>query len=388
MRRNIITTIFKKEVLDIFRDKRVIFSMIVIPLISFPLLLAGLTAFMQSQVEKVSRETFRISYTDDADLAMIKDVLKNADFEVNYFKTTNESYPALIKEKRVHFHIDYEKAAEETFTVYFDRSNTASDIKYGKLSKSINEYKDGRIKIELAKFNVPDNIFDIVKIKIVNIASEGKMKTMFLGMMLPYLLIILSVSGAAYPAVDLTVGEKERGTLETLLSSGATRREIVVGKYLTTVLVAVITALASLLSIVITFKMMPESSEFGAKIDFVTFLISLSAIVPITMIFSALTFAISTFSKSQKEAQSYIQPMMMFIIFPSMASFIPGFELNLKTALIPVFNISLLLKSIIMQEVKWLYFGITMGESVLLAAIFILLAFRLFDREGIIFKGE
>ncbi|MCK5224151.1 ABC transporter permease, partial [Candidatus Calescamantes bacterium] len=235
---------------------------------------------------------------------------------------------------------------------------------------------------------VPDNIWDTVMVKIENIASEKKMKSMFLAMLLPYMLILITMSGASYPATDLSVGEKERGTLETLLAASILRKEIVIGKYLTTVLVALVSSASSLISISLTFRLLPSSSQFAAQISFQTMITAFFAILPVAMIFSALVFAIASFAKSMKEAQGYIGPLTMAVIFPAMVSIFPGFEADMSTVFIPIVNISLLLKNIILGDVRGYYLIITLLESFLLAGFFIIMAFRLFDRESVIFKGE
>ncbi len=385
MRWNLVKIIFKKEILDIFRDKRVIVSMIIVPLLAFPLLMVGVSYIMQLQIQKISTDVIKIGYSKNEEI--LKEVFHNNNIKLQ--KIQENSYKSLLTEKNIHFYIDVTRQNESyLFTTSFDRSKTANSIKYEKLQKSIRQFKDKKIEIALGKYNVPHSIFDIVKTKIENIASKKKMKNVFLALLLPYFLIIISLTGATYPAIDLTVGEKERGTLETLLSSPATRREIIVGKYLTTVLISIITALASLTSFTLTFKIVPASSAFSANISPVTFLISFFAIIPISMIFSALIFAISTFSKSVKEAQSYIQPLTMIVIFPAMVSFLPGIEPNMVNAFIPIINISLLLKSIFLLEINPTFLIITLSESFFLAFFFITLAFRLFDRESIIFKEE
>ena len=214
------------------------------------------------------------------------------------------------------------------------------------------------------------------------------MGVFLLAMFLPYLLIIVSITGATYVAIDVTVGEKERGTIETLLSSPASRREIVLGKYLSVTTISAMTALLAIVSVNISMLMFPQLNGVKFHMDLFTIFIVLLSILPISMIFSAIIFLVSSFAKTIKEAQSYIQPLISLIIIPSMASLFPGIDQTIPVALIPVVNISILIKNILYQEIKPLFLIITIGESLILLVIFIVLAFRAYEREGIVFSSE
>ena len=387
MRAGIIWSIFKKEVLDLIRDKRSIIGVILIPLIAMPLLMGGVSVFMASRMKKVTQETVNIGYLTAEEKAHMNAIFTEVD--INWVLIKREDIEQFLKDKKLHFVAEFStENLSEVYTFHYDKANTSSDLKFRKLRNALGDYENVLIKEILVEHGVPDNIWDTVMVKIENIASEEKMKSMFLAMILPYMLILITMSGASYPATDLSVGEKERGTLETLLAASILRKEIVIGKYLTTVLVALVSSASSLISISLTFRLLPSSSQFAAHISFQTMITAFFAILPVAMIFSALVFAIASFAKSMKEAQGYIGPLTMAVIFPAMVSIFPGFEADMSTVFIPIVNISLLLKNIILGDVRGYYLIITLLESFLLAGFFIIMAFRLFDRESVIFKGE
>src|SRR5262249_52760149 len=162
-----------------------------------------------------------------------------------------------------------------------------------------------------------------------------------------------------HPAVDLTAGEKERGTMETLLISPASREEIVAGKFLTVWVFSAGSTLLNLLSMGLT------ATQFSGVLqrDLVHPLGLIGCVVlllPLSAFFSALALAIGAFARSSKEGQYYLVPVFLVTMPLTLASMVPGVELNLFTSLLPVAGVSLLMQRVIasssVQQVPWLYF--------------------------------
>jgi sodium transport system permease protein len=198
--------------------------------------------------------------------------------------------------------------------------------------------------------------------------------------------------GAMYPAIDLGAGEKERGTLETILSSPASRLDIVLGKFLVVMLAAVLTAFIALAGMAIGIQRIPEiPPEILVIINEVlspkTIGLIMTLVLPVAAFFSAVLLGLSVYAKSFKEAQSIMAPLNIVIIFPAVIGTLPGIELNTITALIPVLNVSLASKDIIagvmdpflMTEVYASLFG--------LAGLAIFWCVKWFNRESTIFRS-
>ncbi len=162
---------------------------------------------------------------------------------------------------------------------------------------------------------------------------------------LPMMLVLWAMTGAFYPAVDLCAGEKERGTLETLLCSPALRTEIVLGKLLTIMLFSAATALLNLLSLGLTGAVVLSQIEgFGAPPVLAVFWLG-AALLPVAALFSALCLALAAFARSTKEGQYYLMPLMLVTMPLSVLPMAPGVELTLGNALIPITGVVLLLRS-------------------------------------------
>ena len=180
-----------------------------------------------------------------------------------------------------------------------------------------------------------------------NLAGESASKSANIwSRMLPVMLLLWAMTGAFYPAVDLCAGEKERGTLETLLSSPAERSEIVLGKLLTIMAFSMVTAALNLVSVGVTGCLIFRQMEnFGGPPPLAVLWLSL-ALIPVSALFSALCLALASFARSTKEGQYYLMPLLMLSLPMAVLPMSPGVELNLGNSLIPISGVVLLLKTL------------------------------------------
>jgi len=212
-----------------------------------------------------------------------------------------------------------------------------------------------------------------------------------IGGMLPYLFIIFCFLGAMYPAIDLAAGEKERGTLETLLLVPIPRRQVVIGKFLVVFTAGVVSAVLSLAGLGgwLALKSEALGGDIGAVMRAIgpTDLGLIAAmLVPTAAIFAALLLSISIYAKSFKEAQSYIAPLNMLVVLPAFLAMLPGVELDWKTASIPIANISLAIKELIKGTMDYSMLVVILGSSTLLAAALLWLSTWWFSREDVLFR--
>jgi len=203
------------------------------------------------------------------------------------------------------------------------------------------------------------------------------------------MIILLSIMGAMYPAIDLTAGEKERGTLETLLVSPVGRMEMVLGKFLTIMTASLSTATLSLLSLYVTVSsgmMMTAAEEMTMTINPGALISLILMMIPLAGLFSALLMTIAVFARSYREAQTYISPLMIVAILPAMASLIPGISPDLQMALIPVLNVSMTLKEVLMGRFDFVLIMVTALSTMVYAAFAIFISFRMFQKESVLFR--
>jgi sodium transport system permease protein len=205
---------------------------------------------------------------------------------------------------------------------------------------------------------------------------------------LPILMLLWALTGAFYPAVDLCAGEKERGTLETLLSSPAARCEIVLGKLLTIMLFSIATAVLNLASMGITAQLVvAQVPGFGLP-PLTAVLIMGFALLPIAALFSALCLALAAFARSTKEGQCYLMPLLMLTMPLVILPMAPGVELNVGNSLIPVTGIVLLLRSVLEGD-YWpalQYSPIVAAVTLVACLMAIRWAVEQFNSEAVLFR--
>ena len=204
---------------------------------------------------------------------------------------------------------------------------------------------------------------DVVKaydVQYMDVASKQEKFGKLAGGWLPYIFIIFGFMGAMYPALDLGSGEKERGTLETILSSPASRLDVVMGKFLVIMSAAFLTAFLALGGLVIGIQQISEIppqvlSVVNDMFTFKTIAMIMTLVLPVSAFFSAMLLGLSIYARSFKEAQSIMAPLNIVIIFPAVMGTLPGIDLNTVTAMIPILNVSLASKDIIAGAMNPLY---------------------------------
>lgn len=395
--------IFVKELTDILRDRRTLISMILVPILIIPLLMGGVSAFMTHQMEKAQRERSPIILLGAQNGGELVTMLRESE-SLQVIETVKELATALelLQEKTVLSVINLPENFLETIdslpplnppqvTVFFDKAEMESDIAMGKIKDLLGRFRNCLIKKDLAEKGISQRVLEPFKIEVENVASEEKMGGLFLGMILPYLVILLSITGAMYPAMDLSAGEKERGTLETLLVSSASRAQIVVGKFLTVLLSSVVTALLAVISLTVTLGLgLMGAGALTERLHLtpspLTVLVVLLLMVPLAAIFSALLLTLSTWARSYREAQTYVSPLMILAILPAMISVFPGVEIESFLALVPIVNVSLILKHALMGNFLWEQILIAFASTVVYAALALWIAVRIFQKESVLFR--
>ena len=199
--------------------------------------------------------------------------------------------------------------------------------------------------------------------------------------------------GAIYPSVDLTAGEKERGTLETLLCSPVARTHLVLGKGLVVLTASLLTALLSISSNGVALMMMKRMAGGlrapggqALALDPVALAGVAVMMIPMAVFISALMIAIGLFARSSKEANTYLQPLLILAILPAVVGGLPGVEMNYRLALIPVFNVSLISKEILAGASQWHYILLVFGSMCVYALAAVVAAVALFKRESVLFR--
>ncbi len=396
--------VYRKELTEALRDRRTLISTILVPLLMFPVLTVGFGAAMVSLLNKAEKETPKVIVRGGADSPHVLADLKK--FDGLQFVDSTPDWKDRIVNKEVGaaveipdgFEASLARQKSGTIKIYNYKNEIKSEFAANHVEKALKKYSDNIVKNRLAARNLAVSVLNPFEIKQENVAPPEKVGGAAIGGFLGYFVIVLCLQGAMYPAIDLTAGEKERGTMETILSSPISRVHLVLGKFFLILTAALVTAALSVTSMGVSFWASQKfhafdsggSSDAGSSqlhIGVGAILAVFLMALPLAVMFSAALLTIALFAKSHKEAQSYIAPLMFVVIIPAIAAMLPGVELTPKFALIPILNVSLLCKDLIAGTYHWNLIAIIFGSTCLYAAIALFLAVKMFQRESVLFRS-
>ena len=385
MKLGVILTVYKKELVELLRDRRTLISMVALPVIVFPLVFGGIAKVMETTGKKAETEATTVAILQDAIPADFARVIERSGLKA----VTVSNVAAAVEKKEAATGMT---VAGKLVTVYAEGTRQSSGIAADKLRTALNEHRDALVIESLRGAKLDASVLKPFTVKRENVASERKMGGFLLGSMLGYVVILLMFSGGMYPAIDMTAGEKERKTLETLLASPALRTDIVMGKILACVTATYLTALLTTASLFYSLKRGGtrmkgmEAMVGNVPTDPQTIALMLMTLLPVAIMAGALMVSIALIARSFKEAQSYLTPLIMLVIFPSLLGGLPGMELTPLFSFIPIFNASQLLKAILQGEVPMLPLVLTNLVNVFYAAICFGFAVRSFNNEKVLFR--
>lgn len=391
-----IRIILQKEIIDIIRDKRTVMAMIVVPLLLYPLLFIIVTQVMVTQVSKLEEEKATVSVLGIQNAPEFRNILNDREEieviqEPEYRKALKEGeiQAAIIVPDTFQYAIQHEKQGE--LEIIVDLANDKSVAARDKLQKILDEYEKKVLAERVEKRELHPEFAQPIRVSVTNIASAKKMGGFIFGRVIPLILITMMFTGALYPAIDLTAGEKERGTMQTLLVSPANRRDIVIGKFFTVFIASMITASINVMSMSLTFaygmNLFGKADAFD-KLTFslspLLFLMILLIAVPLGFIFSSLAMAVATMARSFKEAQNYMTPLMIACTQPALVAIFPGIELNTTLAFIPIVNTALLLKEFLLGDFIITHIVLVFFSSLCFAWLAIHFATSIFNKEEVL----
>jgi sodium transport system permease protein len=393
-----ILIIAKKEITDLLRDKRTLMTMIIIPVLVFPLIMGITGKITSNNIKKEQEKVLNIGIIEGDNTAIIKQLFENrSDIKLIPY-TSPVLFDTLVQNASIDgailvsdslvANISTMKAARITL-LYKSANWGVKD----RLMQVLDNYKNGLMDARLAQLKIERQAIDPVEIKIQDVSTIREKVGQTIGGMIPYIFIIFSFIGCMYPAIDLFTNEKERGTLETILVTPVKRLEILFGKMMVVSLTGLISAILSLVGLSVGLKQFSNDLPQDIMGTLMNFLEPSNAImlivmmIPLIVFFAGLLTMVTTYAKSYKEAQSIISPMMIIIIVPAVIGMMPGIELNFSTALIPIANISLASKEIIAGTISISLYAVVLCSLLFYAALSVFAAAIWFGRESNIVKA-
>jgi len=381
--------IYEKEMRETLRDKRVLFGVFISPLLITPLLLVviGYSANRKAAEEKAEVLTIAIV---GAPAALQEAMARTPSISLLLVETAQEA-DALIAKRKARAALIAPPEAEQVLAnnqtlaleLVFDPSNEKSIAAMRRVQEVLENFNRVTTGERLKRLNLDTSLVTPTTLTKRSVASDKNIGGLILGALLPYLIVLTAAFGGMTSAFDLGAGEKERGTMETLLVSPASRTEIILGKTLTIMTVSFASALFNIIGL----SYFAQLTQGKIAISYTAVAVMTLVTLPLTLLTSSLLMILSAFARNQKEAQSYSLPFVMVVILPAVLSLFVGDESPLGMSLIPLLNCALAIKQALSGSLTVGFFALTFLSSALYAILAMAVCTALFNREEILFRS-
>lgn len=382
--KNNLWNILKKELREMFRDKKSLSMMLVIP-IFVPLIVLGMSALFEVQANKDIEEYNKIGFAYELSEEE-KNIAKELNIEVN------EGNEDELKTKYKNDEIDLYITKDGN--KYILNGNDSNVTTYAKtlMESYFNVYKEYLQSGYLQANNVnPNDVLNIITVE-ENITEEENMFVSYIRNYAFVFIIMAITVSATYPATDTTAGERERGTLETLLTFPIKSRDIIVGKFLAVTIASILTGIISLVLAIISVAIAQNAFSIyeGLNIMFspISILLSVIIIIAYSFFISGLCIAIASSSKTFKEAQSALTPLTFISLFPGMIAFMIGVTGTPLLSIIPFINYVVVFTDTSAGNVDWLNIALMVISTIIYISIVLTYIIKQYKSEKILFSKE
>lgn len=388
--------VFCKELLELTRDKRVLMTLILVPLVIMPVILAvavGASAFVAS-----NEQSKPLKFAIQGELSGYELVaLFNQEPGLERTQLSVEHTPEQAVQQGV---VDFVLVVEGelptmAWKLYHNGAQVFSRAKQvirKAQSRLSQQWQSEQLEAQGMAEQERGHWLKPVELENISVADERETVGATLGGFLPYLVLVVALSGAMYPAIDVGAGEKERGTLETLLMSPTSLEQLIMGK----IAVVATSAFAAGLLTLISLASWSSVAAFGLNIEviekalqsfaLVDLFILLLLIMPVALIFGGTMTAISFYARSFKEAQNYMGLAYTLPFIPLMLASMPGIEMSWGWALVPLSNVALAIKELAKGTLEWHYLLVIWANAAIIAALLTRLCVRWCRQEQVLFR--
>ncbi|HVR60924.1 MAG TPA: ABC transporter permease subunit/CPBP intramembrane protease [Polyangia bacterium] len=385
--------VYAKEMRETLRDRRTLMVIILFPLAVYPLvslILAQAVSRREARGEATpSRVGVAIAYpggVDDA--ALLRTRLAQSPKE--FVTTSHGGTPADVEADRL-------DALVEVLTPSPSAAGPAARKPPGALRLVYDETRDpstrARERLErLFGSMYPGNCAPAFTVQAASIAPQAKVGGYILSKILPLVVVVMVMLGAFYPAVDITAGERERGTLETILSSPIDRMDLLAGKVLAVTTLATLTGVLNILSMSLTLvegiHLFGGRQALGATIPWTRAGATLLMVIPSAFLFASVMIAVGAMARGFKEAQNLLTPVYFLCFTPSLIAGLGDYQLHGVAALIPAVNVTLLARDLVLGQAHLASAAVVIGATLFYGWLALTLAARLYDSERLLYADE
>lgn len=379
---NSLMCILKKELKEVFRDKKSLSMMLIIP-IFIPLLVFGMSALFESQVNKDVNEYNRIGFSYDLS-AEEEALAKKMDIKV--ISGTEKE----LKEDYENGDIDLYVVKNKNEYVLNGDDNDTTSYALSLVNSYFSTYKEMLQRNYLASNNIDSDVLNIITVKENISEEENYFANYIINYAFLFLIMAITVS-ATYPATDTTAGEKERGTLETLLTFPIKSKDIIIGKFLSVTLSSIITGLISLLlmlgSLYLVNGMFKIYDGVNLMLSPMSILFTVMVIIAYSFLISGLCIAIASKCKTFKEAQSALTPLTFISLFPGMIAFMIDIQSSTLLSMIPFINYTLIFDGIINGNADILQVILMFVSTIVIIGIVLGIIIKQYKSEKVLFSN-
>ena len=395
--------VFFKEMRDILRDRKTLLLMIVLPIVAVPLLLNLFIGFVLKQEEEARTEVLEYVVFGVEHAPELTKTFETSKGFKNVSLSSPDELARAIREDSIDFGLVIpEKTAgwlsgEEQATIefHFDNASVGSKVEE-RVVKVVGEFNNKVTAARLTELGVSSSRKRRALLEPIRLEKKGtgNLREVIgdrIGGMVPYFFIAFCFMGVVYPAIHLGAGEKERGTLETLLLAPIPRHQLVIGKFLAVFCGGVIAVLLNLASVGTWLAV--KAGEFRGVlgsligwIDTLDLVLLALMLIPVAAMFAALLLSVSIFARNSPEASTLISPFGIVLIVPAVLALLPGVELNWFWAWIPVTNVSLAMKELLKGTMDYSMLLAIFASSTLIAAGLLFFCAKWFNRESVLFR--
>lgn len=393
MKNNTTMIVYKKELTDMFRDRKTIIMNILIPIILLPLISFFIGSVVNKSEDKV-KSNLKVAIIDKGNSQLEKYIKAQKNMKI----VSSKNIKSDVKEGKIlaaitipeNFDQNLSKGSDEQVTLTYDSTSTDAQTAVDIVRAYIDSYSKKIVSVRLSEKHIDPSILTPIKVVDDAAKKDSAVSTLMATMLVPLLLMLYSATSTIAPSVDLGAGEKERGTLEPLLTTKAGRMSILWGKLLAISTMGIIMSLASLAGLFITMKQKNGMFGDGTGFNLGAGTMVLIMILPIlaTMVFGAVELALSIYARSFKEAQTYLSPItiiamvLVYAVMMKDPKSIESFYFN-----IPITNATCLMKEFLVGIHNYTHIAITFGWMIVYVAGALLFARYMFSREEVIFRS-
>jgi ABC-2 type transport system permease protein/sodium transport system permease protein len=395
----------RKELREVLRDRRTILTLVLMPILLYLLLYIAFWYFFRSGMGTVSIPQYRLGVPTQATGQRLKDLLDSGEEswrsanviaprrgeelaahpEITYW--LSEDPEAAVRAHEIHLAVKVRREKPLEFEAVYDPDWQTSKEALAHVEERLTAANIGFQEKHLVEAGEREHAWHMV-LRATPLEKEER-KGLLLAALIPLILILMTMTGAVYPAIDLTAGERERGTLEMLMATPVPRLGLLFAKYIAVLAVALLTALVNLgmMTITVYFSGLAPLLMPSGSIQIETLLAVFGLMLLFALFFSAVLLIVTSFARSFKEAQAYIVPLVLLSLLPGLLALLPGLELKSGLAAVPLLNIVLLARDLLEAQGDWLDGVVVVGSTTVYAVGALALAARIFGAEGVLF-GE